>query len=299
MSAFWHWTVVIVTVASILGTLWLLLANARRKSDESNDTGHVWDGDLQELNNPLPRWWFNLFVITVVFGMAYLVIFPGLGNFAGRSQWTQRGEMQAKLDELLKKRNALYASFKDKDVDFLATDASARSLGRDVFLKNCAGCHGTDARGALGFPNLTDDDWLYGGKPENIIASITKGRSGQMPAFLGSLDAQQADDLERLVRHWSDPELDGEVRARAMKQFAISCAACHGADGRGNIAIGSANLTDDVWLHGASKNRVHETIVFGRRSTMPAHESILSEDDIRLVAAYVYGSARHESAANP
>jgi cytochrome c oxidase cbb3-type subunit III len=302
VTAFWHWVVVLITVGSIVGTLWLLFANAKRKPGEGGDTGHVWDDDLQELNNPLPRWWFNLFILTVVFGVGYLVVFPGLGNYAGTSQWTQGAEMQQRLDKLLMNRTALYASFKGKDFSFLAQDPSAHSLGRDIFLRNCAGCHGADARGALGFPNLADDDWLYGGKPEEILASITNGRSGQMPSFLGAMSAQQADDLERLVSHWSDPDLDKTIRARGMQQFGIACAACHGADGKGNVALGSANLTDDIWLHGGSRKRIHETIVFGRRSNMPAHAPILSPDDINLVGAYIYGLSQdheHEHAANP
>ncbi|HZP13982.1 MAG TPA: cytochrome-c oxidase, cbb3-type subunit III [Nevskiaceae bacterium] len=300
MSVFWHWFVVVVTIASIIGSMWLLLGNSRRKGDAPGDTGHVWDGDLKELNNPLPKWWFNLFVLTVVFGIGYLVVFPGLGNFPGRAGWTQESERDERLHAILAKHDALYATFKRETFEELVRDSGARSIGRDVFLRNCAGCHGTDARGALGFPNLTDGDWLYGGKPEDILASITNGRRGQMPAFLGALSAQQADDLEMLVKHWSDPDLDRATRERAMQQFNVTCAACHGADGKGNQQLGSANLTDDVWLHGGSRNRIHDTIVFGRTSTMPAHASILSADDIRIVGAYVYGlSHANESAANP
>lgn len=298
MSAFWHWVVIILTVVSIAGSLLLLLANARRKvskdggSGEPGDTGHTWDGDLRELNNPLPRWWFNLFIITIVFAIGYLVLYPGLGNFAGTLGWTARKEMQTRIDVIEQKRQALYATFKDKDFNFLAGDPSAQSLGRDTFLKNCAGCHGADARGARGFPNLTDNDWLYGGKPEDIIASITNGRRGQMPKFLGVLSEQSASDLELLVMNWSKPELDAAGRERATQQFAITCAACHQADGKGMAALGSANLTDNIWLHGGTRERIHETIMFGRQSNMPAHAAILSADDIRLVGAYVYGLSR-------
>ncbi|HVT36030.1 MAG TPA: c-type cytochrome, partial [Nevskiaceae bacterium] len=171
----------------------------------------------------------------------------------------------------------------------LSTDPAARSLGRAIFLNNCAGCHGADAKGARGFPNLTDHDWLYGGKPDDIVASITHGRNGQMPPFNGAIPADVIDDLVATVTHWSDASLDPAVRERGMKQFAITCAACHGADGKGNPLLGSANLTDDIWLHGGSKAHVRETILYGRRSAMPAHEKILSADDIRVVAAYVYG----------
>jgi cytochrome c oxidase cbb3-type subunit 3 len=302
MSAFWHWFIVVITIASILGSLWLLLGNSRRKDGDSADTGHVWDGDLKELNNPLPRWWFNLFVITVVFGVGYLVIYPGLGGFTGTAGWTQEKEMQTRLDALLAHRNAIYAQLRGQDIPTLATNASAQSIGRDVYLKNCAGCHGADAQGAIGFPNLADQDWLYGGSPEAIVASIRDGRRGQMPGFLGSMTTQQADDLERLVQHWSDPGLDKQVRERGLQRFAVTCAACHGAEGKGNPLLGAPNLTDDIWLHGGSRKRIHETIVFGRASNMPAHASVLSEDDLRLVAAYVFGlSAKneHARASNP
>ncbi|NGY03191.1 cytochrome-c oxidase, cbb3-type subunit III [Solimonas terrae] len=287
MSNFWHWVVVAIVVGSFIGTMWLLFANARGKAGEG-DTGHVWDDDLREYNNPLPRWWLNVFVATTVFGALYLTFYPGLGNFAGRLGWTEQKQLHERLDALKAQRDRQLAKFHDRDVASLATDPAARTLGRNVFLNNCAGCHGADAHGALGFPNLSDKDWLYGGTPEAIVASVTHGRNGQMPAFNGAIDAPTFDALVRYVQHWNDPKLDASVREQAQKQFAITCAACHGPDGHGNQVIGAPNLTDTIWLHGGTRERIRETILFGRRSAMPAHEKILSPDEIKLVSAYVY-----------
>ena len=289
MTPFWHWFVVVITVGSMIGCLWLLFANARRGPAEPADTGHVWDEDLRERNNPLPRWWLNLFVITVVFGAGYLVLYPGLGNYAGTLGWTQRGQAQAALDAVNARRAELYAQFQGRDFAALAHDPAAQSLGRELFLRNCAGCHGADARGAVGFPNLTDGDWLYGGRPEDIVASVTNGRRGAMPVFNGVLPAESVKALADFVPRWSDPRLDAGTRAAGLRQFAITCAACHGAEGRGNPALGAPNLTDDVWLYGGSSEHVRQTILFGRNGNMPAHAGLLSPDDIRLVAAYVYG----------
>lgn len=287
MSAFWHWFVVGTTICSLLGYLWLLFANARGTPGE--DTGHVWDDDLKERNNPLPRWWLNLFVITVVFAAGYLVLYPGLGNFAGTLGWSQSGQARAGLDDLGRTRAQHYAAFAGKDLATLSRDAAARSLGREVFLRNCAGCHGADARGALGFPNLADSDWLYGGAPDTLVETITRGRRGQMPSFNGALSAEAVKALADFVPRWSDPRLSAGTRAEGMAQFQKTCAACHGPDGHGNPAIGAPNLTDGTWLYGGSPDTVRETILFGRAGNMPAHAEILSADDIRLVAAYVYG----------
>jgi len=289
MSAFWHWFVIVITVASLFGCLWLLFGNARKAPGEAEDTGHVWDDDLRERNNPLPRWWLVLFVLTVVFAAGYLVLYPGLGNYPGTLGWTQQAQAGAALAQIGEKREALHAQFHGRPLEDLARDPAAQSLGRELFLRNCAGCHGADARGAVGFPNLADADWLYGGTPEAIVASITGGRRGTMPAFNGAIGTEPLKALVDFIPRWSDPKLDAGTRAAAMAQFNITCAACHGADGRGNVALGAPNLTDDIWLFGGSPDHVRETILFGRGGAMPAHGELLSADDIRLAAAYVYG----------
>jgi cytochrome c oxidase cbb3-type subunit 3 len=293
MSTFWHLFVIVITIASLAGCLWLLFANARRAPGEAEDTGHVWDGDLRERNQPLPRWWLNLFVLTVVFAAGYLVLYPGLGNYAGTLGWTQQGQAQAGLDAVRAQRAELHAQFAGRDFEQLSVDPAAQSLGRELFLNNCAGCHGADARGALGFPNLADGDWLYGGTPEAIVASITGGRRGAMPAFNGALSPEAVKALTTVLTRWNDPTLDAGTRADGQRQFGVTCAACHGADGRGNPALGAPNLTDDTWLFGGSTDQIRQTILFGRGGVMPAHAGLLAPEDIRLVAAYVYGLSRH------
>ena len=286
LSPFWHWWVVIIVVGMMVGCMWLLFANSRGTPGES--TGHVWDDDLREYNNPLPLWWRNMFILTVVFGAGYLLLYPGLGNFAGKLGWTEHGEMKQRMAQLQAQRNEIFAALKDKDVLALSKDPSALSLGHAVFMTNCAGCHGADAKGAIGFPNLTDNDWLYGGEPDKIVETITNGRRGAMPAFKGVLNDDQLNALLDFVPFWSDPKLDPAKRERGMQQFMQTCVACHGPDGKGNQMIGSANLTDDIWLYGGGRDRVRETILNGRNGMMPAWQGTLSPDEIRVVAAYVY-----------
>jgi len=297
MSDFWSLYIIIITVAMMVGCAWLLLANSRGKTGES--TGHVWDDDLREYNNPLPRWWFNLFLLTLIFGAVYLVMYPGLGNLPGRLGWTETKQMQANLDKLTARRKAVFATFAGKDIPALAHDPAAQSLGRSIFLANCAGCHGTDAKGALGFPNLTDNDWLFGGDPDAIVTTITHGREGMMPPFGAALSPEALQALVDFVPFWSDPNLPAEKREAGMKQFMITCAACHGPDGKGNQVIGAPNLTDDIWLFGGGREHVRETITQGRHAVMPAHENILTADEIRVVASYVYGLSHPAGGAAP
>jgi cytochrome c oxidase cbb3-type subunit III len=287
MSTFWSIWIIVVTAGMMVGCLWLLFANARGVPGEVKD--HTWDDDLHEYNNPLPRWWLNLFILTIIFAAGYLAFYPGLGNLGGRLGWTQSGELANKLDALTAKRRAAFAALADKDFPALAKDPSAQSLGHAVFLGNCAGCHGADAHGAIGFPNLTDKDWLYGGDPETLVKTITEGRHGQMPAFGAVLQPDALQALVEFVPFWSDATLDAGRRERGMKQFAITCAACHGAEGKGNPLLGAPNLTDNIWLYGGTSKKVRETIVNGRGGQMPAHATLLTPEEIRIVAAYVYG----------
>lgn len=297
MSGFWSGFIIVITAGMILACLVLLFANAKGVPGETGE--HVWDDDLREFNNPLPRWWLNLFVLTIIIATVYLVLYPGLGNLAGRLGWTSTQQMQADLGRITAKRTAAFAALAGKDIPALAHDASAQALGRGVFLGNCAGCHGADGHGAIGFPNLADNDWKFGGSPEQIVASITKGREAQMPALNGTLSPEALQALLDFVPYWSDPALSPARREAGLKQFATSCAACHGADGRGNILIGSPNLTDDIWLYGAGREKVRQAILFGRHGQMPAHENILSPDEIRVVAAYVYGLSEHAETPAP
>lgn len=299
LSAFWHWWIVVIVIGMLVGNLWLLISQSRGKFDGS--TTHTWDDDLQEYNNPLPTWWRNLYILTLVFACGYLLLYPGLGNFAGKLGWTEQSEMKHKIAQLQAKRDAQFASFKDKDVLALSADPAALSLGHSVFVNNCAGCHGADAHGAVSFPNLTDNDWLWGGSPEEIVQTITHGRGAQgatrMPSFKDTLKPDQLQALLDFVPYWADAKLDPAKRERGMQQFAQTCAACHGPDGTGNKLLGSANLTDDIWLYHGGREGVRETLMNGRGGVMPAWDGTLSPDEIRVVAAYVY-SLSHKGASN-
>jgi cytochrome c oxidase cbb3-type subunit 3 len=204
--------------------------------------------------------------------------------------------LRTDLDQLTARREAVFAGLKDKSIPEIAATTAAASLGRSIFVANCAGCHGADARGALGYPNLTDKDWLFGGTPEQIVETITHGRTAQMPAFGTMLSAETLEALVDFVPYWSDAGLSEAKRERGMKQFAGTCAACHGPDGKGNQAMGAPNLTDDIWLFGGSRKQVRDTIMWGRQGAMPAHENLLAPEEIRVVAAYVWGLSNNPAA---
>jgi cytochrome c oxidase cbb3-type subunit 3 len=282
--------IVALTVANIGGALWLLWWTRRSPGEAgitAHTTGHVWDGDLQELNNPLPRWWLGLFIITVVFAVAYLVLYPGLGTWRGTLGWTSQAEhaMESKLNAArIEQALAPYAAL---SVQQLTVNPAALGVGRNLFLNNCAACHGSDGGGAPGFPNLTDKDWLYGGDPDTVVATISNGRAGVMPAWGEALGPGGVEDVLAYVMSLSGRKLHaGDVHAGAAK-FATLCAACHGVDGHGNPALGAPNLTDSTWLHGGSLAAVRETIQHGRAGTMPAHAARLGGTRVKLLAAYV------------
>jgi cytochrome c oxidase cbb3-type subunit 3 len=302
MTPFWNVVVTSLVLLNIAACVWLLIWTAKRRPDEvaqGEETGHVWDDDLREYNNPLPRWWLNLFVLTVIFGLAYLALYPGLGNFAGRLGWSSAQQHDQRLAAVDAKRHAIYAAFDRREVADLRVDRSAQALGAKLFESNCAGCHGTDARGAKGFPNLADADWLYGGAPEQVYTSITNGRNGQMPPFFGALEEAQLKALMALVREWPRANRDPAEHLTGLQKFNATCAACHGPDGKGNALIGAPNLTDNVWLHGAAADDLRQTILFGRQSEMPAFRDTLGETERRLLSAYVLSLSDRSVAGLP
>jgi cytochrome c oxidase cbb3-type subunit 3 len=284
--------IIALTVANIGGALWLLWWTRRTggTGDASSlTTGHVWDEDLRELNNPLPRWWLWLFILTVAFGAVYLLLYPGLGNYRGTLGWSARGEHSAQSAENAQRIEHTLAKFASRDVRELTHDSAALGVGRNLFLNNCAACHGSDGGGAPGFPNLTDNDWLWGGDPDSVVATISNGRTGVMPAWGPVLGACGVENVLDYVFSLQGRVLTaGDARAGAAK-FAELCSACHGADGRGNVVMGTPNLADKIWLHGGSERKVIETITLGRSSHMPAHKDLLGEAKVHVLAAYVYG----------
>jgi cytochrome c oxidase cbb3-type subunit III len=289
-GGFWSLFIAIVTLASIVACLVLLLALSRKRvASDPDQTGHVWDEDLVEYNNPLPRWWIWLFVITIVFSLGYLWIYPGLGSWGGASKWTSTGEYDAEVRDAESRYGPLFRKFAAMDLKDLAADPEARAIGQKLFLNYCTQCHASDARGGKGFPNLTDDDWLYGGDPKEIETTILDGRNGVMPALGPALGAEGTRDVANYVRSLSALQHDAARAARGKAIFATYCAACHGAQGKGTSAMGAPDLTDSVWLYGSSEATIIETITKGRNETMPAHRELLGEPRVHVLAAYIYG----------
>lgn len=284
--------IVSIVVLLNIAVLMVLLLGLRRRAGErsvtTETTGHVWDEDLRELNNPLPRWWLWLFVISVVFGLAYLVVYPGLGNYAGTSGWTserEHAEQAASAEALLAKT---FQRFEHHTSLELSKDPEAVRIGRNLFVNNCAACHGSDARGAPGFPNLTDHDWLWGGTPEAIEQSIAQGRISAMPPWKAALGGDSGvEDTLRYVMSLSGRELPAGDLNSGKAKFTAICTACHGADGHGNQALGAPNLTDQIWLNGGAVATVRESIANGRQAAMPAHLERLGQTRVHLLTAYV------------
>jgi cytochrome c oxidase cbb3-type subunit 3 len=292
-SGLWSVFVAGATLVSIVACGLLLAALSKRKvATDPAKTGHVWDEDLDELNNPLPMWWIWLFWITIVFSLAYLWYYPGLGSFKGSSSWSSVGQYEDEVKAAQSQHGPLYAKLAAADIPTLAANAEAKLVGQRLFLNYCSQCHASDARGSKGFPNLADGDWLYGGEPEMIKASILDGRNGQMPPMGAALGGEAgAKDAAHYVRSLSGLQHDAAAAARGKEKFA-ACAACHGPEAKGNPALGSPNLTDATWLYGSSVETITETIMKGRSGRMPAHREFLGEERAHILAAYVYGLSR-------
>lgn len=294
----WAIYVAVITLVSIAacGLLLQSMSTRRPAGDKQVDiTGHVWDEDLAEWNNPLPRWWMWLFWITIVFALVYLALYPGLGSYKGLLAWSSSGQYQAEQKQAEATYGPTIAKFVAQDVKTVSADPEARQMGQRLFLSYCAQCHGSDAGGSRGFPSLRDRDWLYGGDPAAIRTSITDGRRGAMPpmdAALGSSEAVK--DTAHYVLKLSGRTFDSLRAFRGKQKFDSICAACHGADGKGNSQVGAPNLTDEVWLHGGSEAWIIETISKGRTSAMPAHGQFLDEGKIHLLTAYLYGLSASE-----
>jgi cytochrome c oxidase cbb3-type subunit 3 len=296
----WPWLVGGVTAISMAACLLLLwlTGKVRVSAGEDPTTGHVWDEDLQEMNNPLPRWWVGLFIITVVFAVGYLVLFPGMGSFAGKLGWSSAGQHQAEVLKSAEEVSKVYAQFKGMTPEQMGTNPAAKAIGERLFMNNCAQCHGSDARGSKGFPNLTDNDWLYGGEHAQIVESITNGRAGNMPPMAAAVgSAEDVRNLAHYVLSLSGSPHDS-LRAAAGKPKFATCAACHGPAGKGNTALGAPNLTDDVWLHGWGEAAIVSIVTQGKVNAMPAQAAKLTEPQIQVLAAYVASMSRTSQQAS-
>ena len=287
-SGFWDVYIGLITLVSIIACAVLLKMQSVRDPAESETSGHVWDEDIREYNNPLPRWWMWLFYLTIVFSLGYLVLYPGLGSYAGTLGWTQLGQLAQENAHAQATYGPLYEKFAAQDIEPLSKHPEALATGQKLFLNTCAQCHASDGGGSRGFPNLTDRDWLWGGTPESIKTTITEGRTGAMPPFGPALGEQGVKDVAHYVLSLSGQANDSIRKARGEPLFKTSCSACHGAEGKGNPAIGAPNLTDNIWLHGAGEEAIAAQISKGRINQMPAHKDILSPAKIHLLTAYVY-----------
>ncbi|MBU3696383.1 cytochrome-c oxidase, cbb3-type subunit III [Dechloromonas sp.] len=289
VSDFWNLYVVVIVVASILACAVLLIVQGKATFTPGKTMGHVWDGDLEEYNNPMPKWWSWLFVITVIFAFVYLALYPGLGNFKGMLGWTSVGQHKVEVEKMDATVKPLFDKYMAMDVKAVAGDKQGKEMGKRLYDTYCMQCHGADARGAKGFPNLTDSDWLYGGEPEQIKQTLEGGRMGVMPPH-AQLGADTIKDLANFVRSLAGLPNDAVRTAKGKEAFAASgCSGCHGPEGKGMQAIGAPNLTDKVWLYGSSENTIIETITNGRQNKMPAWKEFLGDAKIHLLTAYVYG----------
>lgn len=302
----WSLWIIALVLINVVGCAWLLWSNAKRRPDDPapEETSHVWDGDLTEYNKPMPKWWINLFWLTIIFTVGYLIWYPGFGAFAGTSKWTSANEMKQLQAEENKKLEAAFAPFAGKPVDVLAQDARAVQIGRGIFNNTCALCHGSTGKGAVGYPDLTDAVWNWGGSPDDVLTSIQKGRQGVMAPWGEVLrdtgGAQAVDYVAAYVRFLSQPNasLQNDFMASQGKRlYEGVCVACHGAEGKGDVKLGAPDLTDDVWLYGNSIESLRKTISDGRHGVMPAHLELLGDTRTRLVGAYVWSLSAEARAA--
>ena len=305
MKSGWSIYVIALVVLNIVGCVALLWWTSRRRPGDPapTDTSHIWDGDLTEYNKPLPKWWINLFYITIVFAIGYLAWFPGFGSFAGTSGWTSAKEHDAEKATEDAKLEKAFAPYAGQPIDKIAQDPKALALGKAIFGNNCATCHGSTAQGATGYPNLTDKIWHWGGSPDQVLETVLNGRQGVMPEWgtvlTGMGGAGAVDQVAAYVRTLGNPAgmQNNFLAAQGKKLYEGVCVACHGVDGKGNVAMGAPDLTDGYWLYGDSTESLRQTIANGRHGVMPAWAPIIGDTRSRLAAAYVWSLSNGASPA--
>ncbi|MES2859079.1 MAG: cytochrome-c oxidase, cbb3-type subunit III [Pseudomonadota bacterium] len=301
MSAGWSWYVIALVALNVAGCAWLLWWTARRRPGDPKpeDTSHVWDGDITEYNKPLPRWWINLFYATIVFSLGYLAWYGGFGGYAGYSNWSSKAEHARDKATYNATLELTFAPYRSQPIDVLARDPAALRLGRSIFGNTCATCHGSSARGAVGYPNLSDTAWHWGGQPQQVLDSVLQGREGVMPPWgkvlSGIGGANATDHVIAYVRLLGEKEgavRTGYAAAQGRKLYEGMCVACHGKQGTGNMALGAPDLSDGYWMYGDSTAALRDVIDNGRKGAMPAHGPLLGETRARLVAAYVWSLSK-------
>lgn len=289
MASFWSYWIIILTTITLVLITWVLFANRKREQQTTDKTtGHEYDG-IEELDNPLPAWWFYMFVITIVWGVGYLIIYPGMGNFPGVIGWTQIGQYDKEVAAAEDRFRDMRDRYLALPVEEIAVDPAVRKMGMRMFANNCAQCHGADAKGRYGFPNLTDDDWLYGGDVATIKATLQNGRQAAMPAWGSIIGDKGTADVTQYVLSLNGRDTDAAQAAAGKTVYATYCVACHGENAEGNPAMGSPNLSNGVWLYGGSAEQIAQSVRAGRNGIMPAFKDTLSEDKIHILTAYVYG----------
>ena len=301
MAPGWAWFVAITTVLSLLACLWILRANSSKKEESAEAKMHgqnEWDG-LREYDNPLPKWWSNLFYITILFAFGHLLLYPGLIVTNGLFGWSTASSYRDEVKEVSTATDPIFNAYSRQDVKTVSMDNGALKIGARLFQTYCTQCHGTDMRGSKGFPNLVDNDWLYSGTPDGIKATLMEGRNGVMPSFSGILKPDQIADTAQYVLSLSGRSTGPDAVGRGETTFKQNCAACHGPDGKGNTALGAPNLSDNIWLYGGSQASIVETLVKGRQGHMPAQKDILDESRIHILAAYVYAQSQEQAQSQP
>ena len=294
-SEFWSWFIIAIAGGGIIWLVILLRGNSKTTGEVGVPTGHVWDENLEELNNPLPRWWLIMFYITIFFAIGYLILYPGMGSFKGVLGWTEVGEYETEVAAANAKFGPLFEKFEQTPIPALAADEAAMNAGERLYVTYCAVCHGSDARGAPGFPNLRDNDWLYGGEPENIETTIMHGRAGTMPSWEAPLGGEEGvNQVANYVMSLAGRDVDDKLAAAGKEKFDMLCVGCHMPDGTGNQMLGAPNLTNNVWLYGGSPRSIKQSIAKGRSGRMPAHNEFLGSAKSHILAAYIY-SLSHES----
>jgi cytochrome c oxidase cbb3-type subunit 3 len=297
VSDFWSGWVILLTSAQLVLTVWVLLGNRKKVKGEIKTTGHTYDG-LEELDTPLPSWWVNMFLLTVIWSVGYLLLYPGMGSFKGLLNWTAVEQYETRVASAEEQYRAVRDRYLALPVEEIAFDPSVRRMGGRLFGNNCAQCHGSDAYGARGFPNLTDGDWLYGGTPEAIKATLIHGRQAAMPAWQAILGDSGIEEATQYLLSLNQREADPVKAEKGAQHFQSYCAACHGADAQGNHLLGAPNLTNGIWLYGGTAEQIAHTLRNGRNGKMPAFGEVLSEDKIHILTAWVYGLSNRESATD-
>jgi cytochrome c oxidase cbb3-type subunit 3 len=290
-SSFWSWYVIVLTLLSnVILFIFTIKVGAKKmvSGEKAESVGHVWDEDLYELNNPAPRWWYLMFVFSMFWGLIYLFLYPGLGSYAGYLGWSQIGQYEQELAEANEKYGPIYEQFLQEDLKSLAQNPAALTVGMRLFSTYCTTCHGSDARGARGFPNLRDKDWLYGGDPKSIKTTIMQGRQGAMPPWGALINDKEIQNTTEFVRTLGGLSADPAAVEKGQKTYSQYCMVCHGVDGKGNVQLGAPDLTDDIWLYGGSSKKINESIRNGRNGIMPPHQDFLGEAKAHILAAYVY-----------